>query len=234
MKVRVQKIIAAAGVTSRRKAEELIAVGRVTVNGVTAVAGTLADSSCDEIRIDGEKLPDHGNFRYLMLNKPRGYVTTVNDERGRKTVLDLIDIDERIYPVGRLDMYSEGLLLLTNDGDLANRLLHPSGLIDKVYEVKVSGLTPEALEGMKAPMVIDGYQIMPAGVRVLREGRETALLEITIHEGRNRQIRKMAEACGLKVLRLKRVREGALSLGTLPAGSWRYLTDAEVTALKKT
>lgn len=232
MQGRVQKILAAYGIASRRKAEELILAGRVTVNGRLCALGQTAETETDEILVDGKPLLSPPKMVYIMLNKPRGYVTTAKDERGRKTVLELVDCGQRVYPVGRLDMDSEGLLLMTNDGALTNQLLHPSKEIPKVYRVQVSGFSAKGLEELKRPMTLDGYQIQPAGVKLLWENREHALLEITIHEGRNRQIRKMAAQCGMKVLRLKRVREGPLLLGELAPGAWRYLTEEEQKQLR--
>ena len=168
-----------------------------------------------------------------MLHKPRGYVTTLSDERGRKTVAELVDCGCRVYPVGRLDYLSEGLLLLTNDGDLAHRLMHPRGEIAKVYEVTVRGALSTAEERLRRPIVLDGYTIREPLVRKLREGGDKATFEVTIFEGRNRQIRRMCEAAGLTVHRLCRVREGSLALGRLPVGQWRHLTQEEVTALRK-
>ena len=233
MKERLQKLLSARGVASRRKAEELIAAGRVTVNGVPAALGESADPETDTVRIDGRLLPELPRNVYILLNKPRGYVTTLSDERGRDDVTKLIKgCDTRVYPVGRLDMDSEGLLLLTNDGPFANALMHPREEVEKTYLVWVTGFEPgkEALLGR--PITLDGYQIRPPKVTLQRAQGTRARLEITIHEGRNRQIRRMCQEAGLSVTRLKRIREGALSLGTLPLGAWRYLTEAEIRALK--
>lgn len=235
MPERVQKIIAASGLMSRRAAEERIAQGRVTVNGRTAEPGDRADPERDEIRVDGKPLPGPGARRYVMLHKPRGYVTTLSDEQGRRCVTELLrDIPERVYPVGRLDMDSEGLLLLTNDGDFANRLMHPSHEVEKCYRTRVQGedaiMRAELLRG---PMEIDGYTIAPAKVELHEPIPGGAVLDITIHEGRNRQVRKMCEQAGLKVTRLVRIREGALTLGDLPRGKWRDLTEEEVQSLSR-
>lgn len=183
--------------------------------------------------MDGKPLPRQEALVYLVLHKPRGYVTTLSDERGRKTVAELVDCGCRVYPVGRLDYLSEGLLLLTNDGDLAHKLMHPSGEIRKVYEVTVRGTLVGAEERLRRPIVLDGYAIREPMVRKLRESGDKTTFEITIFEGRNRQIRRMCEAAGLTVHRLCRVREGSLSLGQLPVGKWRYLTMEEVSALRK-
>ena len=235
MKERLQKIISASGLMSRRAAEELIAAGKVSVNGVTAALGDKAEAGVDIILVDGKALPSVGEKLYIMLNKPRGYVTTLSDEKGRKNVTELIkELGTRLYPVGRLDMYSEGLLLMTNDGDFANRLMHPSHEIDKCYHTWVKGEDMGwAVELLRCPMEIDGYVTSPAEVDILEVKGEEALLAITIHEGRNRQVRKMCEAAGLKVTRLMRVSEGGVELGTLKSGKWRRLTEEELDMLCK-
>ena len=235
MKERLQKIISASGLMSRRAAEELIAAGKVSVNGVTAALGDKAEAGVDQILVDGKALPSAGEKLYIMLNKPRGYVTTLSDEKGRKNVTELIkELGTRLYPVGRLDMYSEGLLLMTNDGDFANLLMHPSHEIDKCYHTWVKGEDMGwAVELLRCPMEIDGYVTSPAEVNILELKGEEALLAITIHEGRNRQVRKMCEAAGLKVTRLMRVSEGGVELGTLKSGKWRRLTEKELDMLRK-
>ena len=235
MKERLQKIISASGLMSRRAAEELIAAGKVSVNGVTAALGDKAEAGVDKILVDGKALPSAGEKLYIMLNKPRGYVTTLSDEKGRKNVTELIkELGTRLYPVGRLDMYSEGLLIMTNDGDFANRLMHPSHEIDKCYHTWVKGEDMGwAVELLRCPMEIDGYVTSPAEVDILELKGEEALLAITIHEGRNRQVRKMCEAAGLKVTRLMRVSEGGVELGTLKSGKWRRLTEEELDMLCK-
>lgn len=233
MKERIQKILSARGVSSRRGAEELIRDGRVKVNGKTVLLGATADAEQDVILVDGEPLPARPSTVCLMLNKPRGYVTTLSDELGRKTAASLVDCGCRVYPVGRLDYNSEGLLLFTNDGELANRLMHPKGGFEKVYEVTVSGELEGAEQRLSRPIVLDGYQIKAPKLRLLRQNERKACFEITIYEGRNRQIRRMCEAADLSVLRLCRVREGSLSLNSLPVGKWRYLTDDEWNRLKK-
>ena len=233
MKERLQKIISASGLMSRRAAEELIAAGKVSVNGVTAALGDKAEAGTDRILVDGKVLPSAGEKLYIMLNKPRGYVTTLSDEKGRKNVSELVkELGTRLYPVGRLDMYSEGLLLMTNDGDFANRLMHPSHQVDKCYHTWVKGEDMGwAVELLRCPMEIDGYVTSPAQVDILELKGEEALLGITIHEGRNRQVRKMCEAAGLKVTRLMRVSEGGVKLGTLKSGRWRRLTEEELNML---
>ena len=233
MKERLQKILSAAGVCSRRAAEGYLTAGRITVNGETAQLGQQADPETDDIRVDGVPLDREPEAVYLMLNKPRGYVTTVSDEQGRKTVMDLLTgVHTRIYPVGRLDRNSEGLLLLTNDGALTQRLLHPSHEVSKEYHVTVSGPVEHAAENLRRIRDVAGMAIRPAEVQMLHREGNRAELRIVIHEGRNRQIRRMCARCGLEVLRLQRVREHCLELGTLPLGQWRYLTAAEIAALK--
>ncbi len=231
MPERLQKLIAAAGLMSRRAAEEAIRAGRVTRNGQTASLGDMAEPGVDVVCLDGAPVFPQEKKVYLMLHKPRGVVTTMSDEQGRRSVADLVkDVGVRVYPVGRLDLDSEGLLLMTNDGDFANRLMHPSHEVNKCYETWVSGDGIEAaIKALEQPMRIDGYQIRPARVRLLRRfSDQEALLAITIHEGRNRQVRKMCEAVGLRVTRLVRVSEGSLQLRDLPSGKWRYLTKEEM------
>lgn len=226
---RIQKILSAAGICSRRQAETYILAGRVTVNGVTAKLGDSADPQQDTIAVDGKAIRSAPEKIYLMLNKPRGYVTTLSDERGRRTVAELVaDCGERVYPVGRLDMDSDGLLLMTNDGDFAQRLAHPSHEKEKEYCVTVAGKL-SGCEGRLAALteLEDGTPIVPAQVRVLRREAGRWTLSVTIHQGLNRQIRRMCALVGLKVLRLQRVREGALRLGDLPEGKWRRLTQQE-------
>lgn len=236
MKERLQKILSAAGVASRRGAEDLIKSGRVSVNGTVANLGESADLQFDEISVDGKKIAVPSAYTYIMLNKPKGYVTTMSDEKGRPCVKDLVsDLDAKVYPVGRLDMYSEGLLIMTDDGDFANKLMHPSNETRKTYHVWITGQCgPKALSTLRSPLVIDGYTITPAEVSVLKEAKEYTLLSVSIHEGRNRQIRKMCELAGLKLTRLKRVSEGNLSLGELKSGKWRYLTDEELQEIRST
>ena len=235
MEERLQKLISASGLTSRRGAEDWITAGRVTVNGQVAALGDKADLARDQVLVDGRPLPRKQADRrtYLMLNKPRGYVTTLSDEQGRPTVAQLVaDAGARVYPVGRLDLDSEGLLLMTNDGALTQRLLHPSHEISKTYHVWVYGPVKGAAEKLAAIRDLRGEPIRPAQVRVLRQGEKTAEYAITIHEGKNRQIRRMCARCDLKVKRLRRVQEHTLELGDLPSGQWRYLTEEEVAALR--
>ena len=235
MMERLQKILASRGVCSRRKAEEIIQAGRVTVNGQVAALGDSADVDVDEILLDGEPLPVKSEYVYILLNKPRGFVTTLSDEKGRKNAAQLVaDCGVRVYPVGRLDMDSEGLLLFTNDGDFANSLMHPKHEVNKTYRVLVDGYTPQNLQKLRQPVTLDGYTIRKPDVSLVRQTRREggAELLVTIHEGRNRQVRRMCDLAGMKVLRLTRIAEGSLKLGDLPQGKWRYLTPEEVAALK--
>lgn len=230
MKERIQKLISAAGLMSRRAAEQALSEGRVTVNGITVSLGDKADIDIDEVMVDGKLLPSSNEKVYIMLNKPKGYVCTLSDEKGRRNVTELVNtIGTRLYPVGRLDMYSEGLLIMTNDGEFANRLMHPSHEVSKTYLTWVSGEDIGlAMEYLRCPMEIDGYMISPAEVELCELFSNGAVLSITIHEGRNRQVRKMCELVGLKVNRLLRVSEGGLQLGELKSGSWRHLTPDEL------
>ena len=233
MEERLQKLLSAAGVCSRRAAEALIESGRVYVNGAAAVLGQRADPDRDDIQVDGVPLRERDGLVYLLLNKPRGYVTTLSDEKGRRTVADLVaDCGVRVYPVGRLDLDSEGLLLMTNDGALMQRMLHPSGEVEKTYHVSVYGPVEGAAARLAALRDLEGEAIRPARVELLRRTGRTAELAVTIHEGKNRQVRRMCAACGLTVKRLRRVREHTLELGDLPGGAWRYLTQAEIDALR--
>lgn len=233
MEERLQKLISACGLASRRAAEEWIAAGRVTVNGGRAHLGDRADLNRDTVLVDGRPLKPGGGRTYLMLNKPRGYVTTLSDERGRKTVADLVaDCPARVWPVGRLDLDSEGLLLLTDDGALTYQILHPSCEVEKEYLVWVTGNVNKALPILSAPMILEGEKLAPAQVRRGRDSGGVHQLSITIHQGKNRQVRRMCAQAGLDVLRLKRIREGALFLDrTLKVGQWRPLTDEELLEL---
>lgn len=232
MTERLQKIIAARGLCSRRRAEELIAAGKVTVDGVVATMGQMADPEIQDIRVEGKPLPREEKKVYLMLHKPRGYVTTLSDEKGRKNAAQLVaDCGVRVYPVGRLDMDSEGLLLFTNDGAFANTLMHPRHEVNKTYQVWVEGFSPENLDRLKQPIELDGYRIRPPKLRLIRDEGSCAVIQVTIHEGRNRQVRRMCQAAGMHVTRLKRIAEGGLRLGGLEKGRWRYLTKEEIASL---
>ena len=230
---RLQKILAARGVCSRRRAEEMILSGRISVNGQTALLGQSADPETDTILLDGKPLPTSREQVYIMLHKPRGYVTTLSDEKGRPDVTQLVQCGQRVYPVGRLDMDSEGLLLLTNDGALANKLMHPSGEVEKTYEVWVRGYRTGGEKLLERRIILDGRKIAAPGIRLLSAGPDQAHLLVTIHEGRNRQVRRMCQAAGMRVARLRRISEGELALGDLEKGKWRFLTDDEIAKLKK-
>ncbi|MDD6159572.1 MAG: pseudouridine synthase [Oscillospiraceae bacterium] len=229
MEERLQKLLSGAGICSRRKAEELLSAGRVTVNGAAASLGDKADPDRDTILVDGVPLSGKETRTYIMLHKPRGFVTTLSDEKGRKTVAQLVaDCPARVWPVGRLDMDSEGLLLLTDDGELTHRLTHPSHEIRKEYRVRVTGDVRQAIPVLSRPMVVDGESMTADSVE--QTGAQS--LTIVIHQGKNRQIRRMCAAAGLTVKRLIRVREGGLQLGELKSGCWRYLTAEELSTLK--
>lgn len=229
MAERLQKLISAAGLMSRRAAEECISAGRVTVNGRVASLGDRADEELDLILVDGRPLPRHGARTYIMLNKPRGYVTTMSDEKGRRDVTELVRGLERVYPVGRLDMYSEGLLIMTDDGDFANTLMHPSHNFKKTYRTWVQGEDVGlAVEYLRGELDIGDCIVRAESVDIERLIPGGAVLLITIGEGRNRQVRKMCACCGLKVTRLMRISEGGLELGDLPPGKWRHLTEEEI------
>ncbi|MBE6707714.1 MAG: rRNA pseudouridine synthase [Ruminococcaceae bacterium] len=240
--IRLQKFFSDAGVMSRRHAEAAIADGRVTVNGVVAEVGMKVDPWYDTVTLDGREIRPRTieEYTYIMLNKPAGYVTTLSDEKGRADVTELIgDLGKRVYPIGRLDMYSEGLLLLTDDGETANKIMHPSSNIGKVYAVRLRGnVSAEDVKKLEAPMELDGYKLCPVNAEIVSSSRKTGRGEnvtdilVTLMEGRNRQIRRMCEMCGLTILRLRRISEGEITLGNLPAGKWRHLTDEEVAYLK--
>lgn len=233
MEERLQKLLSACGLASRRTVEEWITAGRVTVNGQTARLGDRADLDRDRVEVDGKVVRPGGERTYLMLNKPRGYVTTLSDEKGRKTVAQLVSgCGKRVWPVGRLDLDSEGLLILTDDGALTQKLLHPSHQVEKEYLVWVTGDTGKGVPILSAPMELDGERLAPAKVRQGRVSGGVTQLSITIHQGKNRQVRRMCAQAGLQVLRLKRIREGELELDrTLSPGTWRVLTADEVNKL---
>jgi len=231
--VRLQKMLADCGVASRRKAEEMIFAGEIKVNGVTAKIGDKVDRKVDKVTVKGKPVDTHVNEVYLMLHKPRGFITTMSDEMDRKCVAELIkDVPERVYPVGRLDRDSEGLLLMTNDGEFANAMTHPSLHIPKTYRVTIHpSITEDQLTQMAIGMVIDDRKTAPARVNVISQEAGRVVLEVVLYEGRNRQIRKMCEQLGIEVARLKRVAVGQLKLGMLQQGKWRMLTSEEVKRL---
>ena len=233
MKSRLQKLLAQAGAASRRKAEELILQGRVTVNGRPAKLGDSSDPQKDQIALDGQRLRLEGEKLYLALHKPRGFVTTMEDERGRRCVAQLVaDVPGRVYPVGRLDKDSEGLLIMTNDGAFANAIAHPKSHVAKTYRVTLRpGVNEEQLVQISTGILIDGKMTAPAKARVLEQQQGRAVVEIVLYEGRNREIRKMCEALGLEVARLKRTAVGPVRLAMLPQGRWRELSKEEVKAL---
>lgn len=242
-KIRLQKYFTDCGVLSRRAAETEIAAGTVTVNGMTASIGDKIIPGADKVCWNGtpvEPNAQSAGHTYIMLHKPPGYVTTMSDDRGRPCVMDLIAaLPERVYPVGRLDMYSEGLLLFTNDGTLANKLTHPSHSIAKIYLVKIKGvLTKNDIKRLTAPMKLDGYLLRPIKATLCKSGETDrggvpySVIKITLYEGRNRQIRRMCETVGFTVLRLRRIAVGELHLSNLPAGEWRHLTEKEVQYLQ--
>ena len=230
--VRLQKFMAECGVASRRKSEELIEMGKVKINGHVAQIGDKVNPKRDIVTVRGKKINKADRMYYFMLNKPRGYVTTVSDELGRKTVMDLVDCKARIYPVGRLDKDSEGLLILTNDGSFANALTHPKHNYAKVYRVTVRpSVNDEILDKLRNGIEIDGRMTAPCDVNIITEEEGRVVLEFILREGRNRQIRKMCEAVNLEVARLKRISIGPVKLGMLQTGKYRELTDNEVKKL---
>ena len=235
-KIRLQKFIADSGLMSRRAAEGEIERGNISVNGHVAPIGTKIDPANDVVTYKGKRIRfERKKYTYIMLNKPRGYLSSTTDDRGRKCVTDLLDgVETRVYPVGRLDLISEGMILLTDDGELKNRLTHPSHTIPKVYRVKVGGSVSQTqYDILTSPLEIDGYKIKPVDVLITGEEESGTVLKFTLFEGRNRQIRKMCEAADLTVKRLSRVSIGNLKLDGLPVGKWRYLEQQEVDYLYK-
>ncbi len=232
-KVRLQKYMAECSVASRRKSEELITAGKVRVNGRVASLGDKIDPSRDKVTVNGKRLVKDKKTIYLMLNKPRGFITTMNDEQGRKCVASLVgDLKTRVYPVGRLDRESEGLLIMTNDGEFANALMHPSTHVPKTYRVTVRPeITKEQATRFRNGIDIDGYTTAPCDLKVIEAEENRTVAEVTLYEGKNRQIRRMFEALGIEVARLKRIKVGPVKLGMLKQGTYRHLTDAEVYSL---
>lgn len=232
-KIRLQKYIAECGIASRRKSEELIAAGKVKVNGVTASIGDKVNPKHDKVTVSGKKAVSVKKSVYIMLNKPRGFITTMSDEHDRKCVAELVKgINTRVYPVGRLDRESEGLLIMTNDGEFANALTHPSKHVSKTYRVTIRPeITKEQATAFRNGIEIDGRMTAPADLRILEAQENRTVVEVTIYEGRNRQIRKMFEALGIEVARLKRTKVGNLKLGMLKQGDYRDLTPDEVNSL---
>lgn len=228
--LRLQKYLADCGVASRRKSEELIEQGKVKVNGRVAQIGDKVNPKKDDITVSGKKIVKTKSYTYIMLHKPRGFITTMNDEMGRKCVAELVkDVGVRVYPVGRLDRESEGLLLMTNDGEFANAMTHPTKHVPKTYRVTVRpSITDEQITALMTGIVIEDRMTAPAEVRVITKEEGRVVLEIVLYEGRNRQIRKMCEALGLEVARLKRTAVGSVKLGMLPQGKWRELKEDEV------
>lgn len=237
-KIRLQKYFTDCGVMSRRRAEKEIADGNVKVNGEVAVVGQTVIQDVDTVEYNGKIIRKCNEDKKIciMLNKPRGFITSLSDDRGRKCVTELLrDFPERVYPIGRLDMYSEGLLLLTNDGELANALTHPRHGVAKIYHVSTEGIpTDSQMVALRAPMTIDGYSLLPVKSEIIGRSAGSAVIEMHLYEGRNRQIRKMCDAVGIKIRRLKRVAIGDIILGDLEKGKYRYLSDSEIEYLKKT
>ncbi|HBC30415.1 MAG TPA: pseudouridine synthase [Clostridiales bacterium] len=232
---RLQKYIARCGIASRRKAEEIILQGNVKVNGIIVKElGSKINPEKDVVTVHDKKIHEKEEHIYIKLYKPEGYITTVKDQFNRKTVLDLINISERIYPIGRLDYDTSGLLLLTDDGDLANKLMHPKYRIFKTYEVEIKGSISEAsINMLRNGVLIDGYKTAPAKVKLINQSQMNTSVQISIHEGKNRQVRKMFKKIGHRVIKLKRISFGNINLGGLSEGQWKYLTDDEVKYLKR-
>jgi len=231
--LRLQKYLSECGVASRRKAEELISNGKVKVNGRPASIGDKINPKTDLVTVNGKKVINVSKPVYIMLHKPRGFITTMNDEMGRKCVAQLVsDVGERVYPIGRLDRESEGLLLMTNDGEFANAMMHPSHHIGKVYRVTIRpGITQEQIDLISSGIEIEGRMTAPCDVSIIKKEPDKAILEIVLYEGRNRQIRKVCEKLNIEVARLKRTAYGPVKLGMLPQGKWRELSEDEISRL---
>lgn len=234
-KIRVQKILSDCGIASRRKAEDLITQGRVRVNGKVAVLGDKADLSKDKITVNGRRVTAAKSKIYIMLHKPRGFVTTMSDEMGRKCVAELVEaVGRRVYPVGRLDRDSEGLLLMTDDGEFANAVSHPSTHVPKTYRVTVRGkVSEDQVTALSTGLMLEGRVTLPADVNILQTAEDRTVMQIVLYEGRNRQIRKMCEQLGLEVMRLKRTAIGNIKMGMLKIGDWRELNDDELKSIKQ-
>lgn len=232
-KVRLQKFMADNGVASRRKCEEMIEQGLVKVNGNRAHIGDKVDPKRDKVSVSGKRIAVQDKMKYILLHKPRGYITTMQDEQGRKCVAELVsDVGARIYPVGRLDRESEGMLLMTNDGAFSNAMTHPTRHVPKTYRVTIRPkITDEQINAFHNGIEIDGRMTAPAGLRVIEKTEGRVVCEVILYEGRNRQIRRMFEELGIEVARLKRTAVGSVKLGMLPAGKWRELTEEEVRKL---
>lgn len=234
MKERLQKYMAKCGVASRRKSEEIISQGRVSVNDKIIKEIVMIDEGIDIVKVDGQTISPEEKEVYIILNKPIGIITSVKDQFGRKTVTELVNIKERVYPVGRLDYDTSGLLILTNDGDMAYKLTHPSHEIEKVYEARIKGIpTMGEIEKFKRGLSIENYTTAPSDIRILMKYENSSLVQITIHEGRNRQVRKMCNAINHPVIELKRIKMGGIELGDLKPGEWRELNEHEVEYLKR-
>lgn len=233
MQERIQKYLASCGIASRRKAEELVLSGQVKVNGKIIKEIVMIDTSKDKVEVNGKIVKPVDNKIYIMLNKPVGVITSAKDQFNRKTVIDLVNINERVFPVGRLDYDTSGLLLLTNDGELANKLMHPSKEVNKIYIAEVQGVPSlDEMNRFRTGLKIEDYITSPAKIRIIKNKGKTSIIEVIIHEGKNRQVRKMCEAIGHKVLKLKRIQIGELKLGELEVGKWRYLNEHEINYLK--
>lgn len=233
--VRLQKYLAEAGIASRRKCEELISQGRVEVEGLIVTTPGTKISGSERILVDGREIRHEQKKIYILLNKPVGYISSAKDQFSRKTVLDLVEtVKERIYPVGRLDYDTSGLIILTNDGDFANKMTHPRHQMEKVYRTKIMGnLSDSDIESIKRGIVIDDYKTAPAGIRIINSAQDRSVVEITIHEGKNRQVRNMFEVLNHPVIRLKRIAIGSVGINGLEEGKWRYLSKNEILGLKK-
>jgi 23S rRNA pseudouridine2605 synthase len=234
MEERLQKFMANCGIASRRKCEEIITAGRVAVNGIKITElGFKVNPEIDEVKVDNKSINLVSKKIYIALNKPVGYVSTVKDERNRPTIIDLIGIKDRIYPIGRLDFDTSGLILLTNDGEIYNRIIHPREVVNKVYVAEVKGkISKESIEKFSKGIDIGDYITAPGKIKVISSDKDKSKVEITIHEGKNRQVRRMCEAIGNSVITLKRISVGKIEVGNLELGKWRYLEESEIQYLK--